>query len=168
MKILYGVVGESMGHATRSQVVLDELCPGLEGHEITILVAKPRPVTSCANSWWHLRGPVIVLWDNGKIHRGDAVRAQCKAFPRSGSNGPPYAPELNPDEGIGQFTKRTLANGRPDDINELQERLHSVIETSGYNHARLRECIRQTRLLFFVVIIAFFMQGSIIACQSIT
>lgn len=48
MKILYGVVGESMGHATRSQVVLDELCR--QGHEITILVAKPRPVTSCANS----------------------------------------------------------------------------------------------------------------------
>jgi hypothetical protein len=26
MKILYGIVGEGMGHATRSKVILDELC----------------------------------------------------------------------------------------------------------------------------------------------
>jgi len=37
MKILYGVVGEGMGHATRSKVVLDWLCQ--EGHEITLVVS---------------------------------------------------------------------------------------------------------------------------------
>jgi uncharacterized protein (TIGR00661 family) len=37
MKILYGVVGEGMGHATRSKVVLDELCR--RGHELTIVVS---------------------------------------------------------------------------------------------------------------------------------
>jgi uncharacterized protein (TIGR00661 family) len=37
MKILYGVVGEGMGHATRSKVILDELCR--HGHEITVVVS---------------------------------------------------------------------------------------------------------------------------------
>jgi hypothetical protein len=30
----------------------------------------------------HLRGPVIVVWDNGNIHKGPVVRALCAAFPR--------------------------------------------------------------------------------------
>ena len=37
MKILYGIVGEGMGHATRSKVILDELCT--QGHEIAIVVS---------------------------------------------------------------------------------------------------------------------------------
>ena len=37
MKILYGIVGEGMGHATRSKVTLDELCA--QGHEISIVVS---------------------------------------------------------------------------------------------------------------------------------
>lgn len=30
----------------------------------------------------HLRGPVVVIWDNGAIHKGPLVRALCAAFPR--------------------------------------------------------------------------------------
>src|SRR5262252_1307341 len=37
MRILYGVVGEGMGHATRSAVVLEHLL--LRGHEIKIVVS---------------------------------------------------------------------------------------------------------------------------------
>ncbi len=37
MKILYGIVGEGMGHATRSKVLLDELCA--QGHDLTIVVS---------------------------------------------------------------------------------------------------------------------------------
>ena len=37
MKILYGVVGEGMGHAVRSRVVLDHLVA--EGHEIEIMAS---------------------------------------------------------------------------------------------------------------------------------
>jgi len=36
MKILYGVVGEGMGHATRSRVILDHLSPD---HEIMIVAS---------------------------------------------------------------------------------------------------------------------------------
>jgi uncharacterized protein (TIGR00661 family) len=37
MNILYGIVGEGMGHATRSKVILDELCK--QGHSISIVVS---------------------------------------------------------------------------------------------------------------------------------
>lgn len=37
MRILYGVVGEGMGHATRSRVVLDHLCAA--DHEILVVVS---------------------------------------------------------------------------------------------------------------------------------
>src|SRR5215831_5404250 len=36
MRILYGVVGEGMGHAMRSRVILDELC---KRHEVQVVVS---------------------------------------------------------------------------------------------------------------------------------
>jgi hypothetical protein len=30
----------------------------------------------------HLRGPVIVIWDNASIHKGDRIREICRRFPR--------------------------------------------------------------------------------------
>jgi uncharacterized protein (TIGR00661 family) len=41
MKILYGVVGEGMGHATRSSVVLEHLLS--RGHEIEVVVSGKAP-----------------------------------------------------------------------------------------------------------------------------
>ena len=37
MRVLYGVVGEGMGHALRSRVVLDFLLA--EGHEVLVVVS---------------------------------------------------------------------------------------------------------------------------------
>ena len=38
-----------------------------------------------------------------------------------------YAPELNPDEGVWNHLKKTLANGRPDAKNELMDVLSDEI-----------------------------------------
>jgi transposase len=90
----------------------------------------------------HLRGPVIVVWDNGNIHQGDPVRALCRAFPRLRlERFPPYAPELNPDEGVWTTTKRTLANGRPDCQDELAAQLITALEELRRNPRNLRACI---------------------------
>ena len=40
MKILYGVVGEGMGHAMRSRVVLEHLVA--QGHEVEIMASGAR------------------------------------------------------------------------------------------------------------------------------
>ena len=64
----------------------------------------------------HLRGHVVVIWDNGRCHKGDAMRALLRRCRRIHLELlPPYAPELNPDEGVWNQTRNALANGRPDD-----------------------------------------------------
>lgn len=62
----------------------------------------------------HLRGPVILVWDQGPIHKGPAMRQLRARYPRLHLyEFPSYAPELNPDELVWGYTKRELANGRP-------------------------------------------------------
>jgi transposase len=98
----------------------------------------------------HLRGPVIVVWDNGKIHRGDPIRALCRRVPRLRlEHFPSYAPELNPDEGVWNLAKARLANGRPDNVEDLRRSLADSLRTIAHSPSRLRGCIRHAGLPFF-------------------
>lgn len=98
----------------------------------------------------HLHGPIIVLLDNGKIHRGEPVqellagtrRLHLEAFPA-------YAPELNPDEGVWNQLKRRLANGRPDSKAELLDVLGEEIGRLASSQPLLRGCINQSELPAF-------------------
>ena len=98
----------------------------------------------------HLRGPIIALLDNGKIHRGEPVqellartrRLHLEPFPA-------YAPELNPDEGVWNQLKRRLANGRPDTKAELMDVLSEEICRLARSQALLRGCIDQSELPSF-------------------
>jgi hypothetical protein len=76
----------------------------------------------------HLRGPVIVVWDNGAIHGGDPIRA------------------INPDEGVWQQTKRSLANGRPGTQRELARHLRSQLHRLRNSQSHLRACLRASDL----------------------
>ena len=72
----------------------------------------------------HLRGHIIVLWDGGSIHAGQAVRRLLVRHSRLHvERFPAYAPEINPDELVWSYLKRRLANGSPDDIEELMTAL---------------------------------------------
>jgi putative transposase len=98
----------------------------------------------------HVRGEVIVVWDNGPIHKGPIIDAFCAEFPRLHLEPfPPYAPELNPDEGVWSYLKGKLANSRPDDIEELQDYLEDEIRTMSGKVAILRGCILGSDLPFF-------------------
>jgi transposase len=95
----------------------------------------------------HLRGPVIVIWDNGKIHKGPLVRALCAEFSRLRLEPfPPYAPELNPDEGVWTLAKGRLANGRPDDRGILRAHLLVALLDIRHSQRLLRGCITQSDL----------------------
>ena len=75
----------------------------------------------------HLAGAIIVLWDGGSIHRGPAVTALLARHSRLHvERFPAYAPELNPDELVWSYLKGTLANGRPDTVDELLDDLTRV------------------------------------------
>jgi transposase len=98
----------------------------------------------------HLRGHVIVLWDRGRIHQGDPIRDVCRQFPRLHlAHFPAYAPELNPDEAVWGLTKGRLANGRPDDLDELLAHLTASLSRVARSPALLRACIRQSDLPLF-------------------
>jgi transposase len=95
----------------------------------------------------HLRGFLIVVWDNGRHHEGDAICALLRRCRRIRLEAlPPYAPELNPDEGVWNQTRTTLANGRPDDPLELGATLSEVMSVLGLSQPKLRWCFHQSEL----------------------
>jgi len=95
----------------------------------------------------HLPGPVIVVWDNGNIHKGPVVRALCAAFPRLRLEAfPAYAPELNPDEGVWTLAKGALANGRPDSRTTLRADLLASLRRTRRSQRLLRGCFTQSDL----------------------
>jgi len=99
----------------------------------------------------HLRGPVLLIWDSASIHKGEAIRALCRRFPRLHLyHFPGYAPELNPDEGVWKLAKQTLANGRPDTQEELRRRLRTSLNQIRRSPQRLRGCVRQSELSLFL------------------
>jgi len=94
-----------------------------------------------------VRGHLIVLLDNGKIHRGDPVQELLSRTSRLHLVPfPPYAPELNPDEGVWNHLKRILANGRPDTQAELMDLLADEILGLAASQSLLRGCIQQSDL----------------------
>ena len=111
---------------------------------------QPHVVDFLRHLLRHLRGHVIVLWDKGRIHQGDPIRDVGRQFPRLHlEHFPAYAPELNPDEGVWALAKGRLANGRPDDLDELLAQLTASLSRIARSPALLRACIRQSDLPFF-------------------
>jgi putative transposase len=73
----------------------------------------------------HLRGHVIVVWDNGRIHRGPIIRAVQERFQRLHLEYfPSYAPELNPVEQVWNNFKQHSANSLFLHKGDLQRNLH--------------------------------------------
>ena len=99
----------------------------------------------------HLRGNVIALLDNSNTHRGQPLVELCRSFPRLRLEYfPPYAPELNPDEGVWGLLKGRLANGRPDDLDELADDLQTEFRAIAGSQRKLRGCIHQSELPFLL------------------
>ena len=79
----------------------------------------------------HLRGNVIVVWDNGGNHKGPIIREFLKKNRRLRLEMlPPWAPDYNPVEAVWSWLKYgELANFTPDDIPELDDAvLNRIIE----------------------------------------
>lgn len=99
----------------------------------------------------HLRGPVIVVWDNSRTHRGAKVRDFLKSHRRLRLEAfPAHAPEFNPAEGIWSRAKGTLANGRPDTVEELHTHLFDILEDISHSQSNLRRCAHKSGLPLFL------------------
>jgi len=99
----------------------------------------------------HLRSHVIALMDNSNTHKGTALDDLCRRFPRLHLRYfPAYAPDLNPDEGVWGLLKGKLANGRPDDIQDLAEQLQSEFRRLAQSQQKLKGCVRQSALPLYL------------------
>lgn len=95
----------------------------------------------------HVRGPLIVIWDNGRPHKGEPIRELCRRYPRLWlERFPAYAPELNPDEGVWNQADNTLANGRPEQLEQLSAVLSKTLRALRRSQPKLRWCIHQSDL----------------------
>jgi transposase len=96
-------------------------------------------------------GHLIVLLDNSTTHRGNSVEELLSHTSRLHLEPfPPYAPELNPDEGVWYHLKKTLANGRPDTQAELMDVLSDEICKLSTAQQLLRSCIEGSDLPSFL------------------
>lgn len=88
----------------------------------------------------HLRGPVIVVWDRGNMHKGPPLRELQADFPRLQFEFlPAYAPELNPVEQIWTYVKwNRLANFAPRDTTELERRVFEELDPCRADQDRLK------------------------------
>lgn len=99
----------------------------------------------------HLRGPVIVLLDNSSTHKGAPIEQLLHQHRRLRiEHFPSYAPQLNPDEGVWSLAKRELANSCPNDVDELMKHILRSIEAIRNSPQKLRGCIAQSELPFFL------------------
>jgi len=90
----------------------------------------------------HLRGHVVLIWDNLGVHKGKLVKEPCHRVPRLHLEYlPAYAPEPNSDEGVWRHAKGRLANGCPADRFELALSLIAELEALRRSPDRLWSCI---------------------------
>lgn len=90
----------------------------------------------------HVSGPIILLWDSGRIHRDRKVKVWCQAHPRLRvKEFPGYAPELNPAEYIWCQSDAALANSMPEELGELKTMLVATKQRLERSQNLLWACI---------------------------
>ena len=90
----------------------------------------------------HLRGPVVLLWDRGPIPRRQLVQAFLHRYPRvQAEYFPAYAPELNPAEYVWTRVDDALANGTPQNEQELTRHLRASMRKLNSSQSLLWSCI---------------------------
>lgn len=90
----------------------------------------------------YLRGPVVLLWDRGTIHRRKEVTHGITAHPRLHvEEFPAYAPDLNPAEYVWPQADRALANSAPMDVVQLNGMLRYTVRRLRHSQGLLWACI---------------------------
>jgi transposase len=95
-----------------------------------------------------LCGSVIVVWDGGPMHKGEAIRAVLRDFPRLLLERlPPYTPKLNPVEYLWNHLKYgVMPNFVADDVAHLACVLKRRFRRARLSSSRLRSFFTQSGL----------------------
>jgi putative transposase len=94
------------------------------------------------------RRAVVLVHDQGNMHKGPCLRALCGDCPRLDLNPlPPYAPELNPVEYLWNFEKdKALSNFVPQDVRQLNAAVDDHLRAVRHDQSRLRSFFASTPL----------------------
>jgi len=91
----------------------------------------------------HLPGHVVLLWDEGAIHKGPAIAQVLEDYPRLHVEPfPKYAPEINPAEQIWNDFKGHTANSLFENKQDIRLSLHAN---------KRRVCRSQQKLRSFIL-----------------
>ncbi len=99
----------------------------------------------------HVRGQIILIWDNVKPHKAASVKRF--ALDHSGRLSleylPAYSPELNPDEWVWRYLKHVeLSNFAPLDLGELKVALRSAVQRIRMRPRLMRSFLKASALSF--------------------
>lgn len=99
----------------------------------------------------HVRGRIIVVWDNINPHKAVSVKQfvhdHCRRL--SIEYLPAYSPELNPDEWVWRYLKHVeLANFAPRNLGELKVALRGAIQRIRMRPALMRSFLEASDLSF--------------------
>lgn len=98
----------------------------------------------------HIPGKLLILWDGASIHRGEAVRKFLETDPHQDiwlESFPPYAPDLNPDEGIWHYFKNVeLSNVCIDTLAELRAAIHQAATRIRQKTHVITACFQKAKL----------------------
>jgi transposase len=100
----------------------------------------------------HVRGRVLLVWDRGRAHKHQIVRAWLAAHPRWHIVWfPPYAPDLNPVELLWSYLKYgRLANFAPDTVDDIRGHVSRERRRLARRPELLRSFFRHSALPFRV------------------
>ncbi len=99
----------------------------------------------------HIRGRLILVWDNLNTHKARSIRKLVAAHKTRLSMEylPAYAPELNPDEWVWRHLKQVeLANFAPDDLDKLKQGLRSAVQRVRRRPKLMRSFLKASALSF--------------------
>ena len=96
----------------------------------------------------HIRGPVRIVWDNAGQHRGPELRRFLQRNERFNVVPlPPYCPELNPDEGVWNWSKtKDMANLAAHDSHDLLRCVRRSLRRIQRRPEVLRWCLAESEL----------------------
>ena len=114
-------------------------------------IATPQVLVFLRHLLRHVRGRIILVWDNVNPHKAVAV----KTFVQEHRHRlmleylPAYAPELNPDEWVWRYLKRVeLANLAPLDLGELKIALREAVQRVRMRPRLMRSFLDASDLSF--------------------
>lgn len=100
-----------------------------------------------------IKGDIILVWDNLKAHRSRKVKkflgkhSRFQAVPL-----PPYCPELNPDEGVWNWTKtKDLANICTTDPEDMVHHVRGSLRKMQRRKNLLRWCLTEAELTWDIL-----------------